>query len=363
MMMLVSSVLIIAYFMQEDTNEAGNTSMGNPTGSEPAQDVSLPTTSQAEQGNARVVQTTKFAQTPDAVPLSPEELMAPIQLTPAQTRAWLEGKSGDRSMLLESVAIGGLVSNNPDLVRHAVRNDPENPKLAYLGATNEAFTREEQLEHSKQFYLNAPENGLAGFIYAARLYESGDPTAAIRILEESRERHLIDDFSLDRQLLMEEAYQATGASAIKAKLQATISSAKPYLRDLLAFAGEFDDLADSLPKEEAAQLRGHAASMGVRLRKSAEAGTIIDQLGGLAIEARALDGLGEEDVSPYESLTIPQAQEALKLKKIGIQETLKLFDMGSIALSSPEVLGEFVDKVREVGELEAIKWFHRKRQH
>ena len=288
--------------------------------------------------------------------------MKPIQLTSAQTKTWLEGKSGERSALLESVAVGGLISDDPDLIRHAVSNDPENPKLTYIGATNEAFSAEEQLEHSKQFYINAPENGLAGFIYAARLFESGDPTAAIRILRASRDRHLIDDFSLDRQLLMEEAYQATGASAIQAKLQANFYSTKPYLGDLLAFAGELDDLADTMPKQEAAKLRGHTASMGVRLKKSAEAGTIIDQLGGLAIEARALDGLGEEDVSPYENLTIPQAREALATQKAEIQETIKLIKLDSLAKNNPQLLGEFVDKIREMGELEALKWFQKESQ-
>ena len=285
-----------------------------------------------------------------------EELLQPVQLPPAKASAWLESKSGDPMLYLEAAAIVAIINKDSNSLRNAVEEGRQNPKLAYLGATDPVFSSEEQLRYSKQFYLNAPENGLAGFLYAAKLFGSGDLAGAIKILEESKESHLLDDYSLDRQLLMEDAFLSSGIAPNAAKLQATFASTKQHLSDILVFTRELDGFADASPSNESSNLRSLTASMGARIRKSADAGMIMDQLIGLEIERRTLDGLGDSDASPYETMTVSEAREAIKIKKAEISTTLQKADLETFMAKSPDLLGEFVDKVREVGELEALKW-------
>ena len=358
-LVLVGTAGLIASFLLFDSNEEGVPSTSEPkdnTGNSDLKVLTIPQENEKEPISDHQPDSDSLAKSADTESSNLEELLQPVQLSPAKASAWLESKSGDPMLYLEASAMAAMINKDAELLRNAVEKGRENPKLAYLGATDPVFTSEEQLRYSKQFYLNAPENGLAGFLYAAKLFDSGDLPGAIKILEESKESHLLDDYSLDRQLLMEDAFLASGIAPNAAKLKATFASTKQHLSDILVFTRELDGFADASPSNESSNLRSLTASMGARIRKSADAGMIMDQLIGLEIERRTLDGLGDSDASPYESMSVSEAREAIKLKKAEISTTLQKADLETFIAKRPDLLGEFVDKLREVGELEALKW-------
>ena len=259
----------------------------------------------------------------------------------------------------QAKVIAGMLSNDGGLVREGVEMDEGSPMLAYVGSTDPAFSAEEQLLHSKRFYANDPENALAAFIYATRLFEHGNKEGAFQVLQESKDRQVLDDYSLDRLQLMKEAYQAAGLTNLEAQLQSTLALGKPYLGNLLSFVGELDDVADTLPPQEAANLRNLTSSMGIRVSQSAATGTILDQLTGLAMEERSLEGLGDDDNSPFEGMTVEEAQTSIKDRRDRLKDTISKFsgmDALSILTQDPVLMEGYFEAFRRNGELEAIHW-------
>ena len=302
--------------------------------------------------------TSKITPTPDQdVP----ELYTPIQFTASQLQSWLDQKKGNPSQLAQAKIVAGMLLNHAEMIRAGVESDPGNPQAAYIGATHDSFSQEEQLQYSRQFFQNAPENALASYLYAARLFESGDQNAAIRVLHESKDRQLVDDYSLATKQFSEDAYLHAGASELSAKFQSWASLQKPYLRDILSFAGELDDVADSLPQSEAKSLRQVTASMGSKTRQSVATGTIIEQLSGLAIEEKSLEGLGHDEPSHYEGMTTLEVKESIQQEREEIKTVMKQMDIDSLIRSShPDLLQEFVENIWKIGELEAVKEFRQK---
>jgi hypothetical protein len=187
------------------------------------------------------------------------------KITAADLEQWLAEKRGDSRSLAEAQAIAGLLTHNPDLIRLAIESDPKNPHLLYIGATLSSFTSEERLALSERFFQQDTQNGLAAYIYAAQLFKSGDTKKGIEILKIAQDRPQINAFATQTQLLMDEAYIATGSSPGKAKVLSLLSLGIPYYSELESLAGSINDLGNSLPPDEAANLRAQAASMGMRL--------------------------------------------------------------------------------------------------
>jgi len=283
------------------------------------------------------------------------ELFRPIQFSAIQLQSWLDQKKGNTPQLAQAKIVAGMLLYDAEMVRAGVESDPGNPQAAYIGATHDAFSQEEQLQYSRQFFQNAPENALASYLYAARLFESGNQDAAIKVLHESMERHLVDDYSLKTKQLFEEAYLHAGASELTAKLQSWANLQKPYLSDILAFAGELDDVADSLPLSEAGNLRQVTASMGKKIRQRVATGTIIEQLAGLAIEEKSMEGLADDEPSHYEGMTTREVKESILHEREEIKAVLKQMDVASLIRNNPDLVEAYAEDIWRIGELEVVK--------
>ena len=296
--------------------------------------------------------TSKVTPTPDQ---EVSELFTPIQFSANQLQSWLDQKKGNPSQLVQAKIVAGMLLNDAEMIRAGVKSDPGNPQSAYIGATHDSFSQEEQLQYSRQFFQNAPENALASYLYAARLFESGDQNAAIRVLNESKDRQLVDDYSLATKQFSEDAYLHAGASELSAKFNSWASLPKPYLRDLLSFAGELDDVADSLPPSEAKSLRQVTASMGMKTRQSVATGSIVEQLAGLAIEEKSMDGMGLNELSPYDGMTTREVKESIQQEREEIKTVLKQLGLATLIRTNPDLVEAYVDNIWKIGELEAVK--------
>lgn len=279
------------------------------------------------------------------------------KITTADLEQWLAGKKWDPRSLAEAQAITGLLTGNPDLIRQAIEADPENPHLLYIGATLSSFTAEEHLALSERFFRQDPQNGLAAYIYAAQLFKTGDTKKGIEILSSSQDRPRIDAFATQTQLLMDEAYIAAGCSPGKAKALSLFNLEIPYYSDLQSLAGSINDLGNSLPPEEAADLRALAASMGMRLNDQTNSVMFVDHLIGLKLEEKTLAGLANNAPSPYEGITVEQARQAITNEREELRRVMEQAPLEVILSSDPAVVDRYIDRIRLMGELEATKWW------
>jgi hypothetical protein len=279
------------------------------------------------------------------------------EITASDFEKWLDGKKGDSRSLAEAQAMVGILTDNPDLIRKAIEADPENPHLLYIGATLASLTGEERLALSERFFLQDTQNGLAAYIYAAELFKSGDTKKGIEILSSSQDRPRIDAFATRMQLLMDDAYIAAGYSPSEAKVLSVFNRGIPYYSSLQSLAGSINDLGDSLPANEAADLRALAASMGMRLNDQASSVSFIDHLIGLKLEEKTLAGLANNAPSPYEGMTVEQARQVITNEREEIRKVMEQAPTDVILSSEPELVDGYLDRVRLVGELEATKWW------
>lgn len=279
------------------------------------------------------------------------------KITAADLEQWLAGRSGDAGSLAEAQAIAGLLTNNPDLIRLAIEADPKNSHLLYIGATLSSFTGEERLALSERFFRQDTQNGLAAYIYAAQLFKSGDTRKGIEILSSSQDRPRIDAYATQTQLLMDDAYVAAGCSPGEAKALSLFNLRIPYFSDLQSLVGSINDMGNTLPPEEAANLRALAASMGMRLNDQANSVTYIDHLIGLKLEEKTLAGLANNSPSPYEGITVEQARQAIKNEREEIRKVMEQAPLEEIMSGDPELVDRYIDRIRLMGELEATKWW------
>ena len=279
------------------------------------------------------------------------------KISDADLEQWLASKKGDSRSLAEAQAIAGLMTSNPDLIRQALEADPENPHLLYIGATLSSFTEEERLSLSERFFQQDPQNGLAAYLYAAQLFKTGDTKKGIEILSSSQDRARIDAFATQTQLLMDDAYIATGLSPSDAKIQSVLSLGIPYFSDLQSLAGSIKDLGNSLPPDEAADLRSLSASMAMRLKDQASSVTFIDHLTGLKLEEKTLAGLPDHSPSPYTGMTVEQARQAIAIEREEISRLTEQAGLDVIMTTHPELVDRYFERFRLNGELEATKWW------
>lgn len=281
----------------------------------------------------------------------------PKKVSDADFERWLASKQGDTRSLAEAQAIVGLLTGNPDLIRQALEADPENPHLLYIGSTLSSFSEEERLWLGERFFKQDPKNGLAGYLYAAQLFKSGDTKKGLKILIESQDRPRIDAYATQTQLLMDDAYITKGLSPSEAKIQSTLSLSIPYFSDLQSLADAIKDLGNSLPPNEAADLRTLSASMAMRLNDQESSVTYIDHLVGLSLEEKTLAGLPNNSASPYTGMTVEQARQAIAIEREEIRRLTEQAPLDVIMTTHPELVDRYFERFRLNGELEATKWW------
>lgn len=281
------------------------------------------------------------------------------QITIADLEAWLASKEGDPRSYGEALVIAGLLTDNPEFVRKGIEADPKNGHLLFIGATLGSFSDEERLAMSKRLVDADPENGLAACAHASNLFRSGQTDAAIEILKSTAERPGTNDFMTETQLLMEEAYASAGLSPIAAKVGGTFNVQSPVYSEMLALTNSVKGTEDSLPPDEAANLRALTASMGQRLADHSRSKSVLTHLTGIAVEKATLNGLPDDALSPYNGLTVGQARESINAQQQQIREAIENTPDLDTLSNDPELLGRYIDRARLVGELEAIQWLQR----
>lgn len=273
---------------------------------------------------------------------------------------WVESRKGDERSYAEALAGVAVLTNDGELLRKAIETGPENPHLHFLGANSSNFPDEERLEFARQFFLKDPDNSFAGYLYAAKLLGSGAYEEALEVLKAADGRSGSDDFSTSTQLLIEDALMGVGFAPAAAKIRSLTDLQLPHFSELSSFVESLNGIRENLAGSEAEELQGQTASMARRLASQAKSSTVLGHLVGLNLEKNALEGLADDDPSPYEGLTAGEVREEIAKERAEIRELVSDFpDVEELIMTDPELAERYVDRFRLVGELNAAKWLRR----
>ena len=114
---------------------------------------------------------------------------------------------------------------------------------------------------------------------------------------------------------------------------------------------------ESLSEEEPIQTRKLIAKIGSNLVN--QRGLIINELVGISIQKMAMDGMDDEDNSPFEGMNIIQAKKNLELQKEEIRDSVTT-DLFEIAELDHERIVAWSNMILKRGEFEANKWIKNK---
>jgi hypothetical protein len=275
-----------------------------------------------------------------------------------------ESSASERSLTVRAraTAIQGILDHNADMLREAIRMSPNDPYLLFLGATHSLLTPEEKLELGRRFYERDSQNALASFVHAANLLKSGDSAAALDILRSSGGRADYSDYTNETFRLMESTMIREGHSPVEAKWRAFPQLEAGYLIDLRDTVGSLVRMTGDLPADEAASMRSLASYMGRRISDESKSGTIVSQLVGLVMEKKVLEGMAEDQSSPYDGLTVAEARESIEAQRRRLMELSgSLPDYEQLLQDDPQVLNLYFERMMQDGEIEALKWLRDKR--
>jgi len=256
-----------------------------------------------------------------------------------------------------ATAIQGILDRNADLLREAIKMSPNDPYLLFLGATHSLLTPEEKLELGRRFYERDSQNALAAFIHAAHLLKSGDSAAALDILRSSGGRADYSDYTNETFRLMETALIRAGHSPVEARLRAFSQLEAGYFHDLRDVLGSLIRMTGELPADEAASMRSLTSYMSRRISDESKYGTIISQMGGLVMEKSVLEGMADDQPSPYDGLTVAEARASIEAQRQQLMELTKhVPDYEQLLRDDPQVLNLYFERMMRDGEVEALKW-------
>jgi tetratricopeptide (TPR) repeat protein len=261
-------------------------------------------------------------------------------------------------------------TDDPALLREAVEKYPNEPQVnfaAYFAFRNES-SPEERRQRLEAFKQSAPDNSLANYLSAQDYFKSGQTDQAVRELIDAVGMSRFQDYSGEFVQNAEEAYRAAGYSEADAKAVAAFGLPLPQLAELRGLGRNIGELA-ALYQQAGDEASAQAAlQMGVNLGRQVGEPSgqnyLIGDLVGLAIERQILERM--DPANPYDNAgtTVKDRLEELARRREMYREFQgPVDDSGrwSSASDVMEALSEqdrisFFDRVKILGEIEALRW-------
>ena len=289
---------------------------------------------------------------------------------------WLRDNEGDPRAYAQALLAVYMIKGDSDMLRKAIAADPNNPQLLLHGSCQSVFSDAERLELSKRLLTKDPNNTMAAYLYAHELARSGDMQGSIDMMRNSQQ---LSEFKLYREQTfeaLENAYKAAGCSPLIAKiLGAQDLSTSPILSIHPLFTKHYDPHLETLPPEDALELRSLSASVEHNMRHVNKSPLVIDELMGIAIASNSLKGLDDNTPSHFQGMTVAEAKAVLLRDKKEIakisQLPIKIFPEPLPALEAPspealtrweaqldsELIEQFFDYIMQNGEVKALLWY------
>ncbi len=265
-------------------------------------------------------------------------------LTATQIDRFVNARNRGVDALLSAFRLGGGAA----FLQEAMERFPNHPHvlLASLSQENDAAKRLVILENLKRADRG---NALGNCLAARALLDLGRKDEAFEELQKVAGKP-VNDFTIASVQNDEEAFLFSGFPAPEAKIMALFGSTKTamlQLRNLADSMGELRGIYQSEGDEDSAQaVRDLQIGLGQQLQGS---GTLVDELVGIVVEKKALQGLDSE-----EPLARLEEMEQRKESLLGnSKRVMAMMNDPSVAESDWML---YFDRAKLFGEAAANDW-------
>jgi RNA polymerase sigma factor (sigma-70 family) len=219
-----------------------------------------------------------------------------IKLTADQVQAYLSANGRTAATLVAAFR----ATDDPKLLREALQNYPNDPRVNFAAAVNKDFSPEERRQWLDALKQSAPNNALANYLSARAYFSSGQNDQAVGELIAASGKPELKDYSLEFVQNAEEAFLAAGYSVAEAKTISTTGLPLPQLgairelgADMVNLANSYRQAGDEASAQATLQM---AANLGQGYR-AASAEQMVSQFVGFTVEKQALQAM--DPTSPY----------------------------------------------------------------
>jgi hypothetical protein len=279
------------------------------------------------------------------------------QLSLDQVQAYLSQNKRDAESLITASRLTGDLS----LLREAAQRFPNDPRVQLDLAMRSDIATERQAAITA-LATTDPDNALGSYLAASEAFTSSNADEALRRLTEAAGRTSLNDFTMLSVQSAEEAYLAAGYDPIAAKASAMFSLPVPQAAPLRELGRQIAELSQTYAQSGDAESARAITQMGIGLGQRIQdslGNLVISELVGQSIETKLLKTLDPSSLLEPSLTTVQQRLDQLAERKNLIKTTVQTVDPTSANLS-PQLLSQYLDRQKLLGELAALEWLRAK---
>ena len=265
---------------------------------------------------------------------------------------WLDKRNGNS----EANAMVGILLEDPELFRNAIKLDPNNPYIHYLAANFSEFSDAEKLHHSERFYSLESDNSYAAMSYLVQLLNAGRNDTAIEVLEEITHRENYEDYRFQTALLRQEALIASGIHPVAAKIRGFLVPSGMNSGELFESVRQLSEIMPSLAENKRSSIAKLSANAVLHFRENS-AESLIDNVYLLKAEREVIEKINDESFPLYDGLSNEEARNTILSEYEKVEKLAKkLAKVNVPLLKNPVIYSQYIDRRMLFGMENAIDW-------
>ena len=265
---------------------------------------------------------------------------------------WLDKRNGNS----EANAMVGILLEDPELFRNAIKLDPDNPYIHYLAANFSEFSDAEKLHHSERFYSLESDNSYAAMSYLVQLLNAGRNDTAIEVLEEITHRENYEDYRFQTALLRQEALIASGIHPVAAKIRGFLVPSGMNSGELFESIRQLSEIIPSEAENKRSSIANLSANAVLRFRENS-AESLIDNVYLLKAEREVIEKINDESFPLYDGLSNEEARNTILSEYEKVEKLAKkLAKVNVPLLKNPVIYSQYIDRRMLFGMENAIDW-------
>ena len=265
---------------------------------------------------------------------------------------WLDKRNGNS----EANAMVGILLEDPELFRNAIKLDPDNPYIHYLAANFSEFSDAEKLHHSERFYSLESDNSYAAMSYLVQLLNAGRNDTAIEVLEEITHRENYEDYRFQAALLRQEALIASGIHPVAAKIRGFLVPSGMNSGELFESIRQLSEIMPSVAENKHSSIANLSANAILRFRENS-AESLIDNVYLLKAEREVIEAINDESFPLYDGLSNEEARNTILSEYEKVEELAKKLAKVNVSLlKNPIIYSQYIDRRMLFGMENAIDW-------